>query len=57
MLEEPELSDLSWTLFELDRKGRPKQRIDGLHESVLETDPKGRECQPRSNPDAESDAL
>ena len=53
MLEEPELSDLSWALFELDRKGRPKQRIGGLHESVLETDPTGRECRPHVNPDAD----
>ena len=53
MLEEPELSEVSWGLFELDRKGGPGQRIGGLHESVLETDPTGRECRPHVNPDAD----
>ncbi|MGH1470704.1 MAG: hypothetical protein ACRBCS_05885 [Cellvibrionaceae bacterium] len=40
---------VSWGLFELDGNGNPKSLIAGLHESVLETDPTGRECLPREN--------
>jgi hypothetical protein len=48
MLTEEELSDFQWGLFEVDRDGRPVPPcIEGLHESVLETDPMGREMRPR----------
>jgi hypothetical protein len=46
-LEEPELSELHWGLFEVDHDGKPTQRIGALHESVLETDPSGREMRPK----------
>jgi len=47
-LEEPEVSDLSWALFSVDDEDRPLEQIGGLHESVLETDPTGREMRPPS---------
>jgi hypothetical protein len=47
--DEPELADFSWGLFEVDSDGKPRgARIGALHESVLETDPTGREMRPRS---------
>ena len=42
-LEEVELEDMDWGLFKIDADGRPGVRINGLHESVIETDPEGRE--------------
>jgi len=48
MLTEKELSDFAWGLFQLDGDGTPVPPcIGGLHESVLETDPTGREMRPR----------
>lgn len=52
LLEDPgelegEISDLSWALVELDSEGHVLERIGSLHESVLETDPTGREMAPR----------
>jgi hypothetical protein len=50
---EPELQDFSWGLFEVDEEDNPIQpRIGGLHESVLETDPTGREMRPRGEKNA-----
>lgn len=47
---EPALHDLAWGLFEVDDDDNPiPPRIGGLHESVLETDPTGREMRPRHN--------
>jgi hypothetical protein len=47
---EKELSDLGWGLFEVDMNGNPiPPGIGGLHESVLETDPTGREMRPRKD--------
>jgi hypothetical protein len=45
----PELADdkFGWGLFELDGDGTLGRSIDGLHESVLETEPSGREMRPR----------
>jgi hypothetical protein len=43
----PELEDLTWQLWGEDGDGGPARRIDMLHESVLETDPTGREMRPR----------
>ena len=37
----------NWALVELDEDGCPKRPISGLHESVLETDPSGREMRPK----------
>jgi hypothetical protein len=34
---------IEWALVQLDEEGRPTAHISGLHESVLETDPTGRE--------------
>jgi hypothetical protein len=40
--------DLSWGLFEVDENGNPlSPRIGSLYESVLDTDPTGREMRPR----------
>lgn len=42
-----ELEDVSWGLFQTDDEGRPVgPAIGGLHESVLELDPTGREMRP-----------
>ena len=42
------LEDLSWGLFQTNEEGRPfGPQIGGLHESVLELDPTGREMRPR----------
>lgn len=42
------LEDVSWGLFEVDADGRPVgAQIPGLHESVLEFDPTGREMRPK----------
>lgn len=43
---EPELADLSWQLMRTDEDGESIGPIDGLHESVLELDPSGREMRP-----------
>jgi hypothetical protein len=45
---EPEAEPIDWGLFETTTDGKPLRRIGGLHESVLETDPTGREMRPRS---------
>lgn len=44
---EPEVANVCWGLFELDENGRIGRPIGGLHESVLNTDPTGREMRPR----------
>ncbi len=50
-LEEPELADVGWALVETDANFEPtRTTIGGLHESVLETDPTGREMRPRVAP-------
>ena len=46
---EPELEDFSWGLFQLNGDGEVVDTIEGLHESVLETDPTGREMRPRGS--------
>lgn len=43
---EDEIQDLSWGLFEVDGEGEIVGAIDGLYESVLDTDPTGREMRP-----------
>jgi hypothetical protein len=45
-LDETELEGLGWGLFRTDEEGQPLGPIWGLHESVLETDPTGREMRP-----------
>lgn len=46
--EEAELADFAWGLFEVDEVGNPVgDGIGMLHESVLETDPMGREVRPK----------
>jgi hypothetical protein len=44
---EPEVAGMSWALVQLDANGAVLGEIAGLHESVLETDPTGREMRPR----------
>ncbi len=46
-ITEPELQHVAWRLFEVDEEGNIGRPIDGLHESVLETDPTGREMRPK----------
>jgi hypothetical protein len=44
------LEDVSWGLFQVGEDGRPfGPKISGLHESVLELDPTGREMRPQSD--------
>jgi hypothetical protein len=45
----PELERIGWGLFEVDDEDEEGvgRQISGLHESVLETDPSGREMRPR----------
>jgi hypothetical protein len=51
---EKEVRSLAWALFQVDEDGAPIAAIPGLHESVLETEPSGREMRP---PDAASGQL
>jgi phosphoglycolate phosphatase-like HAD superfamily hydrolase len=44
---EPEAGDIGWVLAQVDQEGNVLDTIGGLHESVLETDPTGREMRPR----------
>ena len=37
----------NWSLFELDENDNPKDILNGLHESLLEFDPSGKEMNPR----------
>lgn len=47
---EAEVADIWWQLFQVDESGRPIASLGGLIESVLETDPTGREmCAERSD--------
>jgi hypothetical protein len=41
------LEDVARQLFEVSEDGTPGRPIGGLHESVLETDPTGREMRPK----------
>ena len=45
-IEEADADDISWGLFQIGEDGVPGQHINGLHQSVLETDPTGREMRP-----------
>jgi hypothetical protein len=45
---EPEVADISWRLVQVDDDGNVLANVSGLHESVLETDPTGREMRPRA---------
>lgn len=40
---------INWAFVELDEDDNPRRQINGLHESVLETDPTGREACPPPN--------
>jgi len=44
---EEEVAAISWALVQLDASGNIIGSIDALHESVLKTDPTGREMRPR----------
>jgi hypothetical protein len=46
-IEESELQHVAWVLVEVDSNGNRGRSIAGLHESVLETDPTGREMHPK----------
>jgi hypothetical protein len=49
MVEYPDdaLPQVNWELFEVDPNGKPLHPISCLHESVLQTDPTGREMCPK----------
>ena len=53
MLEDPDLQgevkETCWGLFTVDEDGAPLEPLRGLHESILETDPTGREMRPRED--------
>ena len=42
-----DLPQVKWILFEVDEDGEPLHPINQLHESVLDTDPSGREMRPK----------
>jgi len=42
-----DMPQVSWALFEVDEEGQPLHPIGALHESVLDTDPTGREMRPK----------
>jgi hypothetical protein len=42
-----EIPHVNWALFEVDEDSRPRQPLGGLHESVLNTEPSGREMRPK----------
>lgn len=44
---EEAVEDIAWALVQIDDEGTVLETIGGLHESVLETDPTGREMRPR----------
>ena len=44
---EPEVANVAWALVQVDDDGNVLGNIGGLHESVLQTDPTGREMRPR----------
>jgi hypothetical protein len=46
-LSEPDVDDVAWALVQIDQDGNILGEISALHESVLETDPSGREARPR----------
>jgi hypothetical protein len=55
LLEDPgdvenEVADMEWRLCLLDENGNPIGPVDALIESVLETDPTGREMRPPQHP-------
>lgn len=45
---EPEVADVRWALVQVTPEGNIVGQVTGLHESVLETDPTGREMRPRA---------
>lgn len=54
LLEDPgdvedAVSDITWAFIQIDDQGAVMNTIGGLHESVLGTDPTGREMRPRSD--------
>ena len=46
-ISEPDLQDFGWGLFQVNGDGEIVDTIGMLHESLLETDPTGREMRPR----------
>jgi hypothetical protein len=42
-----DMPQVNWQLFETDEDGSPLHPIDALHESVLDTEPTGREMRPK----------
>ena len=48
-LDEQEVQEVSWGLIQFNESGEAVGEIAGLHESVLGTDPTGREMRPRKS--------
>ncbi len=42
-----EVEDILWCLYQVDENGYPIAEVGALHESVLETEPTGREMMPK----------
>jgi hypothetical protein len=42
-----EVEDILWGLFQVDENCQPIAEVEALHESVLETEPTGREMRPK----------
>ena len=51
-IEEAELENFGWGLFQINDNGEVVGSIDCLHESLLEMDPTGREMRPRKDSDS-----
>jgi len=49
-IDEPEGQDVLWSLLQITEEREIVGPMSGLHESVLETDPTGREMRLRSDP-------
>ena len=46
LLRDGDMPEIGWGLFVVDEDGNPRQNIGGLHESVLQVEPSGREMRP-----------
>jgi hypothetical protein len=46
---EPEVANVTWSLVQVDDEGNVLDTIQGVHESVLKTDPTGREMRPQGS--------
>ncbi|MCQ8890361.1 hypothetical protein NQT72_12700 [Pseudoalteromonas carrageenovora] len=61
LMDDPEVVEdneyVNWGLFITDDEGRPIKELSGLYESVLGTDPTGREMCPKNKIDPSNDLI